>query len=697
MRCKMKHPSKTILFLLFFSYLLITLGVSAVCAEAQLITTLTIKEKVGATTSNYPLTFAHVFKKGGVPNSVTIVADGAQLDTQCDIKKRYDDNSIRHAIISVILPQVNANQSLTLQLFTSDETANQNEMNKNEILSTDVGSKIELTNISGSGYSGSLTADLRSSIQNMDQMNYWLKGSVCTEILVVEKLNNSLNAAWEARFYPGTSYGVRISNSIENIEADYRGNIDYAVSINLGNASPIEVYSKPKFQHNISSRWRKVLWVGNKPPEVEIRYDTNYLISTGHIMNYDTSLNVPESVIASSYSNWQSSDHDIMGTGYIQTKIGTAGGREDIAVLPTWCVRYLLTMDNRMREVMLNHAEMASSAPMHYRESDNNRAFYSHVISINDRPTTFLFEHLCDNYSAINSSDLLPKEIGETSTNWAIDNETLSHQPDFAYLPYLITGEYYYLQELYYWAGFDLAARHAEYRQGDKGIITHTNTRGFAWPFRTLSFAASIAPDEHPENQYFNQKVDNNINYYTTRSSLFPLRMWDEDTTIDGLTSDIGRACSPWMEDYMLLCLTTVKELGFSAGQIIDWYKDFFINRFTHPDFNPYKGCPYRFPVRYTNGNLLQTWSQANAAIPGDPSSFPADDYPYSYRYLAMAALSCLTEYPNGQKAYDFLKANVNSQEKLNEDPTWAIIPRNIQNQEENPTISAPTGLKIIN
>ncbi len=717
------YRTKRTLLIGFISCIFILLVLTAKYSNGQTIdqlhiTSLTLREKEGKTTTNYPLTFAHVFKKGDVMGNVSVSMNGTIIPTQFDVKRRYDDGSVRHAVISVVLPVIKAYEDVTIELIPGGTPASKGEMSKAEILSTDVQSLIELANISGSGYSGRLTADLRQAITAASELNYWLKGSIVTEILVKQKLNKSLNAAWEVRFYPGWN-GIRVSNAIENVEADYRGNIKYAVNIQLGNARPMTVYSKPTFSHNHNARWRKVVWLGQEPPEVEIRYDFNYLIETGYVLNYDTSLSLPTSIIESLYKYWRSTDHDIMETSYITTYFPTTGGREEIGILPTWTVRYLYSMDNRMKEVMLNLAELASGAPIHYRESASSRSFYGHILSIDDRPTVWLgwndFKYLAE-------EDRLPDPIGPTETDWFIDR---AHQASFAYIPYLVTGEHYYLEELYYWAGYDLADSNYSGRDYAKGLIKD-QVRGEAWAIRNIVDAAALAPDGDIEKAYLEGKVANNINAWqdatVNNPNAPPLHTWGyvscrgEDggrpmEVIIGCTTNpktgkgsgsyediypVRHISLPWQDDFVLLSLKHIIELGYPAQDVHRWLGEYAINRFTHPDVNPYNGAAYIYPATYIEHvdilepyYNIQTWKQAHDSFLEQLTSFPEDDYPYSYNYIALAALSTATgyqveqhlangstTYATGQQAYEWLRSHVHNIESLNEDPTWAIVPR---------------------
>jgi len=630
-------------------------------ASAATLTTITVKEKAGVSTSNYPLTFGHVFKKGDVTGNVYL----SNYPTQTDVKTTYSDGSIRFAVISALVPMA-ANSDTVLNVNTTGTAASTTAMTKTEILVTDIGATIDLTGLSGSGYSGNLQADLRATIIAASSLDYWLEGGVCTEILIDQRLNNSLNATWEVRFYPGTSY-IRISHVIENVEANYRGSINYAVEIKQGNASPISVYTKANFQHNYQARWRKVLWLGTEPPEVEIHYDTDYLISTGMIPSYDTSLTVPESSIASKYSEWNGTDTDIMGDGLQDNSF--ASGVEG-SLLQKYTAQYLLSWDNRLREVVLGMGEVTASCPIHYREWDNTKSFYGHIISVDDRPRIRVRE---------GKTEDLPAPIGTLSSQWEVDQ---AHQWSYNYIPYLVTGERWFLDELYYWSSFNMNYQNPDYRGEEDGIIPDSaQVRGVAWAYRTMTQTAAIAPNADIEKAYFEDKIANNIARFITESTKYPLRfIYLRNDSISGLDASVTVGLSGWMQDFLLLAISNGSDLGYDASTVLSEFSKFVINRFTNPDFNWYNGASYRFPGATVAGTV-STWSQASSLFSSQPTSFDPVGYAYSYRHKALAALSQVTDQTGGQTAYDWLKTNFTAgtpplDEQFADDPTWALVPR---------------------
>jgi hypothetical protein len=74
-------------------------------ASAQAITDITIFDFAKAE-SNVPLTFGQVFKEGDLPAGygVTLLNKTSIIPTQLDIKATHKDGSVRHGVISAIIP-----------------------------------------------------------------------------------------------------------------------------------------------------------------------------------------------------------------------------------------------------------------------------------------------------------------------------------------------------------------------------------------------------------------------------------------------------------------------------------------------------------------------------------------------------------------------------------------------------------------
>ena len=103
---------------------------------------------------------------------------------------------------------------------------------------------------------------------------------------------------------------------------------------------------------------------------------------------------------------------------------------------------------------------------------------------------------------------------------WGASQDT-SHAPDYGYIPYTLTGKYYYLEQLQMDAAWSVGrlcrmlqsqtqSRKAITRQGHLGVIPNVS-RMEAWAIRTMAYAAFVSPDGEPESAYFVDKVRNNV------------------------------------------------------------------------------------------------------------------------------------------------------------------------------------------
>src|SRR4029453_16189764 len=108
--------------------------------------------------------------------------------------------------------------------------------------------------------------------------------------------------------------------------------------------------------------------------------------------------------------------------------------------------------------------------------------------------------------------DALPVSGLSTNHGWLPE---ANHQYDFTYVAYVVTGEWYFLEEAYAWASWDVALFASEKcsycRGGTFGFLAGSENRGQAWELRDVARAAFLAPDFTPEKAYFTEKLENNF------------------------------------------------------------------------------------------------------------------------------------------------------------------------------------------
>ena len=147
-----------------------------------------------------------------------------------------------------------------------------------------------------------------------------------------------------------------------------------------------------------------------------------------------------------------------------------------------------------------------------------------------------------------------------------------AHQPSLAFVPYLVTGDRYFLDEMKYWANFCLLwtfqDSHSNQRGGSEGLLAPNEVRGIAWALRNLADAAAYVPDNDEMRAYFRQKVVNNLAWLdkhaatqtTPLGTVFPLRrpedeQWSPYTWI-----------ALWEQMYVAWAVDRAQQHGFMPG-----------------------------------------------------------------------------------------------------------------------------------
>ncbi|VAW40528.1 hypothetical protein MNBD_GAMMA01-2008, partial [hydrothermal vent metagenome] len=428
-------------------------------------------------------------------------------------------------------------------------------------------------------------------------------------------------------------------------------------------------------------------------PAVHIKHDIDYLIDSYAIPNYDRSLIIPETDLASMEANWTGTKTEPMGIGFAYAGMPAGGARPDIGPLPRWSVRYLLSQDLRAKKVTLGTDNLAGSWSIHYRNKTTDLP-----ISLNDYPYMTLKGNYGDTYNPdTDEHEAFPSCGSDCATPY---NHDSAHQPSFAYLSYLVTGDHYYLEELQFWANYNMFESNPHYRGFEKGWLKWGQLRGQAWSLRTLGQAAYITPDTHMLKEYFVERIGNNLAYY-------------KDRYIDGsATNSLGvitngysvvynssRGTATWQEAFFTWSSGYLVELGFTEAQpLLTWKAQFPTSLMTDPGFCWLFASSYYLNVRDSSSSAIYTTFsevyEANIApniraLPCDsqemadernaqigqmsdndhsPTGYPANLQPA----LAVSAKATI---PNGVSAWNIFD-NRSIKPDYSSYPNFAIVPR---------------------
>jgi hypothetical protein len=393
-------------------------------------------------------------------------------------------------------------------------------------------------------------------------------------------------------------------------------------------------------------------------------------------------------------SSWNGPKTEPMGVGLAAPAMPGPGGRSDIGLLPGWAAAYLLSMDARAKRVTLGTADLAGSWPTHYRDKRTGLP-----VSLIDYPYMTLLGR---------GSDTRNPKTGKFETFPACRKDMckspngpdIPHQPNFAYLPYLVTGDHYYLEELQFWAMFDVFSSNPGYRRNVQGLLAPEQVRGQAWGLRTLGEAAYITPDGHPLKRHFNAIVDSNLAWYNATYTNNPTAN-KLGAIVHGYAMVYKQrtALAPWQDDFFTSAVGHLAELGFKdAEPLLKWKARFPIGRMVGDGACWMVGANYTYTLRATSDSpffdsigeaYAATVGPETAALPcassqmaaavkqksgdmggyaGEPTGFPSNMQP-ALAYAADAGGEA------GRKAWaQFMARSVKPD--YGKSPQFAIVPR---------------------
>ena len=517
--------------------------------------TLTITNS-GATASNYPVQIGRPFAQGEFPNGQLPQATlgATALSTQVDVKSRWPDGSLKHAILSFLIPTFAAGQSYTIAL-TAGATVGNTALTQAQMMGAafNFDAQIQLTE---NGTTKSASA--RTMLANGDY-TVWASGPIATTIILA---NHAQTAAcggkaaskydfgfdsycpfrpeFEATFWPATNQVlVRYIGEIADTEQMEDVPVS-SVTLTLGSSPSSSVYSlTSSVTMGALTRWTMSYWLNGTPPAAGINHNLAYLASTRMVPNYDNTRTIPSTTIAGAYSTFQAKPTaDIYDAADFTMDQTAPGARnypaDEIGPYTGPEVMWLYSGDYRAQKMAIRYAELSGAWPVHWREGNSTKYIdrahtvsgLGHWMSVSSRPT---YCSSCGsgsipsryfNYSGIATADKVNPVGAIASSGWVPD---VAHEPDWTPI-YLLTGDYYFLEEAWAWATttelFTDGSRSDYVGRGPSGVYGHLpgnswygalQVRGTGWGLRNVVETVSISPDGSPEQSYYDLLVQDTL------------------------------------------------------------------------------------------------------------------------------------------------------------------------------------------
>lgn len=657
----------------FFRFAALALLAWPMCRTASA-RTLQLISSGGQSSGRQFVTLGHVFAPGDIPAGKSLSASGAfgSVPMQVDAKATHADGSLRHAVITLepgsrVFPQ-------TVTLAPSPEAAGAAILPA-ALLAIPYEAVVTL-DLAGTAYTASARAALQAAV-DAGKLQSWLSGPLVSEWLVSSPFRKAsgeahphLNARFAIRAYAGLG-SIRTDLTVENCWAFEPGPQGFAYSVSVS-VDGKQAYAKPLLNHTHHARWRRIFWSGTQSG-ISAVPDREYWFSTGSLPNYDGSVKVSETALAGMAATFEP-----MSNGNWTASMPETGAHDDIGPLPRSAALYLLSLDPRARENVLANGSAGGSYQIHYRDKARDLP-----VSIDDFPYMTLLGNPGDTRNPATGKYESFPDVTNGMDKYEPDD---AHQPSIAYLPYMMTGDHFFLEEMLFWADWNMVIANPAYRDGDKGLLKWSQVRGQAWSMRTLGQAAYLTPDAHPMKAYFVRKLRNNITWYTERylgaaASANKLGWLDAG----GAVAYSPYGIAPWQDDFFTWSIGYLVALGFpEAKPLVHWKGRFVTGRMIDAGYCWTNAAAYSLQVGTADGKILfgtfgelfqanfqgATADCAGRVMTGYPES------PTGYPSNMQPALAAAVDAGVPQAAAAWARYQTREpRQDYTQSPQWAVIP----------------------
>ena len=631
--------------------------------------TLTLANDARRDLASRVASFGVVFQKGAVRpgDPVDATIDGRAFPTQVDAKALNPDGSVRHAIVSVELPELRGGQQLKATLVKG--AAAKPPQTGRYVPAPPLVVKLGLTDASGRSRTVAFDVQKIATTTSLQKPDTWLSGPLAQEQRYVVDVDSRLQILFDV-FRPRSGpsrVDVIFRNDWNDAKLDDA--MAYDVEIAMGDKT---VFARRNLKHNAFTSWHRLIWSDGAEP-IRASPSLAELVSAGATPRYDLrfNTNAARGQLAEAMSSVAS---DPTGSGTLTRYMPTSGGRMEIGPLPMWAVLDLMNSDALTRRALITNADAAGAVPWHVRERPTGQP-----LTLDKYPNLWLDQR---------SADITPlaEPFEADRYGWQLD---VAHEPSLTYVPYLVTGLRYYKDELEQHAAYVLFSVDPGYRHGAEGLFIGDGqgllqVRGLAWGLRTLATAAYILPTHGSLQPYFDAKLRGNLAQFV--KLLVTNRILRSAGEVEGWAPGAARpedATSPWQQGFLAVTLGWINDMGYAdAGRTLGWMSNFLSGLFTSKaqGFDPGYGVISTVTVMKPDGQQpLSSWRAVASAtdVSGLDRSQLADLWTF-YGLILRAALGyayALDASPRTLAAYDYVTKHDGVQ-STSGDPTFAIVPR---------------------
>jgi hypothetical protein len=431
--------------------------------------------------ATHPWSVGHVFAQGDVPSGS--VLDGIQTT----IKSTWPDGSARFVIVAGE-SAMTADTPLAVTLRTGNAPTG-TALTTADLKATGITAAVDAGAFGDASWAGTdWDAPFEAWVSGPVMSSWIYRQSIGADAHLVAWLEVRLWASGAVEVLPWVENGYLLVAGPTNKSATYSftlgGSERFSAAIDVKHHTRVPLLTGSVFSY----------WLG-ADPAVLPAHDVDYMMSAEVVPTYgwtspnETTLNGLQQTYA---------PNTLAG---INASMGVAGSSG--ALIPRAQALYLTSgADPRAYRAALVFGLSGGSWSTHYRDESTNAP-----LRFSERPTVSLNG---------GGSPAIPApsggEIGSAGT---------THQPSYGYLPALITGRYWFVEESKFWTTWNYLKATPAQRFNSDGILDTVNgtyaTRGAYWSFRTLAQTLALLPPGDASRPDYIEAVENNADFYRTK------------------------------------------------------------------------------------------------------------------------------------------------------------------------------------
>ncbi len=499
--------------------------------------------------SAVPFTLGFAFRKGDIPSGQGVVASGANL--QVTVKNRWPDGSVKFAVLAG-RAALGPSTSQTVTLSPGAPTGGA-ALTTADLRTTGVTAGVGCGTFGSASWSGADWDSPFASWVSGPEMSSWIyRKAVGSDAHLVAWLEVRLYASGAVEVLPWVENGyLRVPGAVNKSATysfDLGGTQRFSAAFDLPNRCRTPLISGGAVSH----------WLGTDPL-VTVKHDTDYLQATRLVPTYRSAVPANAGAISALPTQFQP-----LQQGNYPTGMGAGGYHPSIGMLPEWDVLYLKSTSSACYAAIQFNAYSAGRFGIHFRDESTHRPirFSSYPNLVIDGGSGI------SGVGASTTNSYAVRGSGTAPATWAS-----SHQPSVGYLAYLVTGRWFFMEEVQFAATLNFLKNGDSQRRFSAGVFRSdagaNTTRGAGWAWRTLAQAACATPDDDPLAAEFLASLQSNIAYYHARYVAqannpfgFVTPYSDYSGAGDGIYVDAG-----WMQDFIVAAVGYSKslDLGISS------------------------------------------------------------------------------------------------------------------------------------